>query len=123
MIKKGFKVTGGEAVINGLHVTDFVDGKAVTPGVETNKFCIVETAAPSGYTLDTTPRQLSVTKKDAQNPTTENKLTFSSTAKVENKKRPQFELPQTGGMGVAALILAGLALLGGGAFAARRKNA
>ncbi|PMC64991.1 hypothetical protein CJ203_02970 [Corynebacterium tuscaniense] len=123
MIKKDFKVSGGEAVINGLHVTDFVDGKAVTPGVETNKFCIVETAAPSGYSLDTTPHELTVLKADAQNPKTENKLTFSSTAKVENKKRPQFELPQTGGMGVAALILAGLALLGGGAFAARRKNA
>ena len=120
-IQKEFEVTGGEAVINALHVTDFVDGKAVTPKVTTNKFCIEETAAPSGYSLDTTPHELTVLKKDAQNPTTENNLTFSSTTKVENKKRPAFELPQTGGMGVLVMILGGLALLGGGAYAARRK--
>ena len=120
-IQKEFEVTGGEAVINALHVTDFVDGKAVTPEVTTNKFCIEETVAPSGFQLDTTPHELTVLKEGAQNPTTENNLTFSSTTKVENKKRPAFELPQTGGMGVLVMILGGLALLGGGAYAARRK--
>lgn len=119
----------GEAVINALHVTDYVNDVAVTPSVDTLKFCIVETKAPSGYQLDTTVREIQATKADSQKqgltPGTDpaQKFNFASEIKIPNEERSPLQLPQTGGMGVIALILAGLALLGGGAYAARRKTA
>lgn len=123
IIKKDFEVNG-TAVINALHVVDYVDGKAVGVPAEQIKFCLVETAAPEGYNVDNTPREITgVTRANASAPQTVDGLTYSAEVKVPNEPRKPLQLPQTGGMGVLALILGGLALIGGGAFAARRKTA
>ncbi|WP_301924675.1 SpaH/EbpB family LPXTG-anchored major pilin [Corynebacterium glaucum] len=123
LIVKDFEATGGQAVINALHVEDYVDGKPATTPREHLTFCIQETKAPSGYVLDKTPREITgVTRNNAVQPTTVGELTFSAEVAVENAERPQLPLPQVGGVGVIGLVLAGLALLGGGAYAARRRG-
>lgn len=114
----------GRFVINNLHVTDLANS---TETID-DTYCLVELEAPSGYQKLDKAISFKLTKETVTKPATSQAAggttyVYNLSKDVENKKRPQFELPQTGGMGVAALILAGLALLGGGAFAARRKNA
>lgn len=124
VIQETLKAEKGVGIINGLHVVNYVNDVAVNTPADQLKFCIVETKAPSGYALNDTPIELTnVTKEQATNPQADDvtKLLFTSDVKVPNTKRPGFELPQTGGMGVLVMILGGLALLGGGAYAARRK--
>ena len=124
VVLEKFPVANGKAVINGLHVTDFVDNKSSID----DTYCLVEVTAPKGYQLSDEHQALKLTTEDV----TSNKQVdgagdaaqvFHVTKDIENKKLPEFTLPGTGGMGVLALILAGLALLGGGAYAARRKTA
>ena len=86
----------------------------------------VETEAPSGYQKLTAAIPFTLTAGEVTAATADDQVTtevYNISKDVENTKRPEFSLPQTGGMGVVALVLAGLAILGGGAFAARRQNA
>lgn len=110
----------GEKVINALHVTDVVDNQEVEPASQL-QYCVVETAAPSGYVKDDTAKPFTITMANATEPTRTTTLTYSDEVTIQNNRG--VTLPGTGGMGVIAIILAGLALLGGGAYAARRKTA
>lgn len=113
----------GKFVINNLHVTDLQNS---TETID-DTYCLLETKAPSGYQKLDKAIDFKLTKEDVKKATSEkdgeNTYVFNISKNVENKKVPELTLPATGGMGVIALILAGFALLGGGAFAARRKTA
>ena len=114
----------GKFVINSLHVTDLQNNTETI----TDTYCLKETEAPSGYTKLVKPIELKLAVSEVKGPATSETdggttYVFNKSATVENVKRGIPQLPSTGGMGVIALILAGLALLGGGAYAARRKTA
>lgn len=70
-----------------------------------NNYKLVETKTKAGYQLLTTPREFSVSAD-----------TYGNLADItiENVKQPN--LPLTGGMGTILFTVAGLALIGGGAF-------
>lgn len=126
----------GKLVFEGLHVTDVIDGKVVdAPG----KYCLRETKAPSGYSFDKDkvyPIELKKETKKGVQPegfldSTENQVAFYTDGgnavrmngvAVNNVKRNVPLLPATGGMGVLIIVLAGLAIIGGGVYAARRNS-
>lgn len=123
-IETGDLVTdsNGKLFINNLHVTDVANS---TETID-DTYCLVETEAPSGYQKLTAAIPFTLTAGEVTAATADDQVTtevYNISKDVENTKRPEFSLPQTGGMGVVALVLAGLAILGGGAFAARRQNA
>ena len=123
-IETGALVTdkNGKFFINNLHVTDVANS---TETID-DTYCLVETEAPSGYQKLTAAIPFTLTAGEVTAATADDQVTtevYNISKDVENKKRPELTLPSTGGMGVIALILAGLALIGGGAYAARRKSA
>lgn len=131
---KGALVTGadGKLKLDALHVTDLVDNNAVaTP----KNYCLVETKAPEGYELLTKPVMFALPSATAGTPAggategeptegepTEGEssgttaTTFVLELTVANIKSTSPNLPLTGGPGIIALVLAGLALIGGGAW-------
>lgn len=125
----GALVTGadGKLTLDALHVTDLVDNNAVaTP----KNYCLVETKAPEGYELLTKPVMFELPSATAGTPAggaTEGEATegessgttatpFVLELTVANIKSTSPNLPLTGGPGIIALVLAGLALIGGGAW-------
>lgn len=107
----------GEVVVGGLYVTS--DREAGNADAGHRCYVLKEIEAPAGYI-----------KPEGQAALTPVKLTRRDGANVSvtvvNTQRTVPELPLTGAVGQAALILGGLALAGGGAAAAvlrRRKNA
>lgn len=130
----GALVTGadGKLKLDALHVTDLVDNNAVaTP----KNYCLVETKAPEGYELLTKPVMFELPSATAGTPAggaTEGEATegeptegessgtpatpFVLELTVANIKSTSPNLPLTGGPGIIALVLAGLALIGGGAW-------
>lgn len=116
---EGFQVTGS-GVINALHVTDIQNDTETI----TDTYCLIETEAPEGYLLDDTPHAFTLTQAQVIEPTTVGEFTLISYERdVVNRVQPPLTLPNTGGMGVIALILAGILIVGGGAYAARRNSA
>lgn len=128
-----FDVYVGECPANGAPTGDAVaSGKTGSTGVweqvlwidnaqadETGPFtkayCLVETVAPQGYVLDSTPR--TITLSSAGTSTT--RYEFPNTA-VDGP-----DLPMTGASGTALFTMAGLALVaiaGGGALVRARRN-
>ena len=98
----------GVVNIAGLYV-----GKDGTPGTRT--YCVVETVAPAGYVIDTTPRAV-VVKAEA---------TASVEYKIANTPTSGPELPLTGAAGTLLMTIGGaaLVLIGGGvAVVARKRN-
>lgn len=117
----------GKLKLDALHVTDLVDNNAVaTP----KNYCLVETKAPEGYELLTKPVMFALPSATAGTPAggategepTEGEssgttaTTFVLELTVANIKSTSPNLPLTGGPGIIALVLAGLALIGGGAW-------
>ena len=83
-------------------VTD-ADGKILVKGLKHGSYKLTETKTNSGYQLLTS--DFTVTVADG---------TYASAVTIENVKQP--DLPLTGGMGTILFTIAGLALIGGGAF-------
>lgn len=106
----------GTAVIDGLHVTDFADNKEVPTPEKT--YCLVETEAPVGYELLTKPVKFDLKRADlAADEGAEGEPILNVKAlQVTNVKSTTPNLPLTGGPGIVALVLAGLTLIGGGAW-------
>lgn len=119
-VLQGFEVVNGAGEINALHVTDIEnDTEAIT-----DTYCLVETEAPAGFLLDDTPIPFTLTREDAKTAETVNGVTYVAAQRdVVNRVQPALTLPMTGGSGVMLLIIAGLLIVGGGAYAARRNSA
>ena len=113
-------VTGddGKVTISGIHVEDFENNS--TEGVKTN-FCLKETKAPKGYIADDKLIPFELKHGDVNADSGEPVKTIEAAVSVKNFKSPN-TLPSTGGMGVLIIVLAGLAIIGGGVYAARRNS-
>lgn len=113
-------VADGTVTIDGLHVNDFADN---VEGQNNKyvKYCLLETQAPAGFELLSTPVEFVLTSDKAG---TLLPLTVGDNdGQIVNIKDTTTRLPNTGGIGVLIFVLAGLAVIGGGVFAARRNTA
>lgn len=107
----------GTFTIDGLHVTDFEDGKEVAPA--TKKFCLKETKAPAGYAKLDKPVEIDFTRDNIRN-TADGSDTVTLKKDIENVKQDTPNLPMTGGAGVGILAAIGAAIVAAGAWFARR---
>ena len=104
--------------ISGIHVEDFENNSEADPKTD---FCLKETKAPAGYIANDAliPFELKRGKVDEETKAPVN--TIEAAVEVKNQKSPN-TLPATGGMGILIVALAGLAIIGGGVYAARRNS-
>lgn len=110
----------GTFIIDALHVTDFADNKDLA---EPGHYCLVETEAPEGYELLTKPVQFELTRADLGYVEGEaTPVNLKALTKITNVESTSPNLPLTGGPGIIALVLAGLALIGGGAWYGLRSS-
>ena len=130
-IQTGVTDADGNLTFPGLHVTDYVNDAEVTDAAA--DYCVVETRAPQGYV---TPQGKDAVRAIALTRTTANVLNAEGTAfdaaaaenvisngaVIDNVRKTTPTLPSTGGMGVLVLALAGLAIIAGGVYAARRNS-
>ena len=131
-IQTGITDNEGKLTFPGLHVTDYVNDAEVTDTVA--NYCVVETKAPEGFA---TPKGKAATHEITLTRTTNNALNQDKTefeavsgestkiangAVVKNEEKTVPLLPSTGGMGILIVALAGLAIISGGAYAARRNS-
>ena len=105
--------------INGLHVNDRANSDQNTKN-EWTKYCLVETKSPKGYELLSQPIEFTLLWKDAGS--LQNITVGDKEGEVVNLDDTTPFLPNTGGMGIAILVLAGLGIIGGGAYVARRNS-
>ena len=102
------KKTVNSAEVNGTDSIDlFVYKKSEAAKGTTKVYCAVETEAPTGYLLDTTPHCLALKANSATDSATNNKLD------VPNKKATGLDkiigaLPMTGARGLVILTLCGI---------------
>lgn len=130
-IQTGVTDAEGNLTFPGLHVTDYVNDAEVTGTVA--NYCVKETKAPSGYATPSgkdAVREITLTRGTAKALNAE-KTAFDAAASenviangavIDNVKKTTPTLPATGGMGVLIIALAGLAIIGGGVYAARRNS-
>ena len=112
----------GTVTIDGLHVNDIAnfDGTNSEANIFA-KYCLLETQAPKGFELLSTPVEFTLSEEEKG---TLKPLKVGETeGQIVNLKDTTTRLPNTGGMGVLIFVLAGLAVIGGGVFAARRNAA
>lgn len=107
----------GTVTIKGIHVTDYADDET-----KPNDYCLKETKAPKGYVKNDQLIHFDLKKEGKVD-----KETGVPTAKIENTATidnysDKNHLPNTGGAGFIAIVMAGLAIIGGGFFAARRNS-
>ncbi|CAB0487334.1 isopeptide-forming domain-containing fimbrial protein [Corynebacterium diphtheriae] len=107
----------GLVTIDGLHVNDYANDTEGTENLYTS-YCLVETKSPKGFELLARPIEFKVLKeKHGQ------VLNINTAGKIENLKDRTPELPMTGGAGVGILAAIGAAIIGAGAWFARRNSA
>lgn len=130
-IQTGVTDAEGNLTFPGLHVTDYVNDAEVTDAVA--NYCVKETKAPSGYATPSgkdAVHEITLTRETANALNTEktafdaaaSKNVIANGAVIDNVKKTTPTLPATGGMGVLIIALAGLAIIGGGVYAARRNS-
>ncbi|MCZ9291049.1 SpaH/EbpB family LPXTG-anchored major pilin [Corynebacterium lehmanniae] len=119
LIRTGETNKDGKLVFNGLHVTDLQND---TEAID-KKYCVVETEAPAGYILNPNVFEFTL-KKEGVEAGEDGNLVIEAAKDVPNKPDTTTPplLPSTGGMGVLIIALAGLAIIGGGVYAARRNS-
>ncbi|MGV0432698.1 SpaH/EbpB family LPXTG-anchored major pilin [Corynebacterium sp. 20_84] len=116
-------VSGQDGLVNfnkSLHVTDYEDDAEVAE--VTKRYCAVETKAPEGYQKLSKPIVIEFTRADRTENLTVGDVTYEKVQKTETVVNTKPLLPSTGGMGILIVALAGLAIIGGGAYAARRNS-
>lgn len=107
----------GTVTIEGIHVTDFADNEA-----KPNDYCLKETKAPKGYVKNDQLIHFDLKKEGKVDDKGVPSAKIENTATIDNYTDKN-HLPNTGGAGFIAIVLAGLAIIGGGFFAARRNSA
>ena len=107
----------GTVTIEGIHVTDFADNEA-----KPNNYCLKETKAPKGYVKNDQLIHFDLKKEGKVDDKGVPSAKIENTATIDNYTDKN-HLPNTGGAGFIAIVLAGLAIIGGGFFAARRNSA
>ena len=124
IIQEGVTSDQGELSFTGIHVTDWVDGEEAKPAKKNFEYCLKETEAPKGYILpegDKAVTKLTLTREDIVE--TDGVKVRQVSKDIENIPDTKVPLlPATGGMGVLIIALAGLAIIGGGVYAARRNS-
>ena len=111
--EKTFTTAGqGMVEINYLRANDYVDGMKKDTLTDEDHYCLVETKAPEGYTLQADPIPFRVL---ADNATAKAPTAVTVT---DVPKNAGFRLPLTGANGVIFLTVAGALLLAGGAVVA-----
>ncbi|OFT31824.1 hypothetical protein HMPREF3171_01260 [Corynebacterium sp. HMSC08F01] len=124
IIQEGVTSDQGELSFTGIHVTDWVDGDEAKPAKKNFEYCLKETEAPKGYILpegEKAVTKLTLTREDIVE--TDGVKVRQVSKDIENIPDTKVPLlPATGGMGVLIIALAGLAIIGGGVYAARRNS-
>lgn len=101
----------GYAKAEGLQLSNWYNGGTQTT---LHSYCLVETQSPKGYQLLADPIKFDVLV-EGQAPTDLSTALAGQIVSVKNlKDNINNQLPLTGGAGIAALSLGGLALMGGG---------
>ena len=130
-IQTGITNAEGNLTFPGLHVTDWINNAEPTETVA--NYCVKEIEAPKGYETPkgkAAVREIEL-KRDTAKALNEEKTAFdaaaadnvmSNGAVIDNLQKTTPTLPATGGMGVLIIALAGLAIIGGGVYAARRNS-
>lgn len=103
------------------------DGKITVNGLDSGTYYLKETKAPSGYKLDDTVREVTVTPDSAvANAKNGAAITYkvsndpNHTMTINNYKG---SLPSTGGMGIVLMVVAGVLLIAGGMISIMRRRA
>lgn len=107
----------GLVTIDGLHVNDYANDTEGTQNLYTS-YCLVETKSPKGFELLAEPVKFTVSKENHGKV-----VNINETGEIENLKDRTPELPMTGGAGVGILAAIGAAIIGAGAWFARRNSA
>lgn len=103
-----------------LHVTDYIDDAEVAE--VTKRYCAVETEAPEGYQKLNKPVVIDFKRADLNEDLQVGDVKYEKVQKTVTVVNTKPLLPATGGMGVLIIVLAGLAIIGGGVYAARRNS-
>lgn len=110
--------------IVGAEATTDDEGHVAWEGLKAGTYYVIETSAPAGYRLDSTPHAVVLSETDA---TDDNPMTTTKTEEYYNKAEvpntPGASLPSTGGIGTTIFYVAGLIMVLGAAtiLIARRK--
>ncbi len=107
----------GTFTIDGLKVSDWANGAKVDSEY---KYCLVETTAPKGYELLPEPVEIEFTEEAAH---VDSREIAMVSKEIKNVKDVTPNLPMTGGAGVGILAAIGAAIIGAGAWFARRNSA
>lgn len=101
----------GLVKISDLHLTSFVDGKAVEKDKQI-PYCLVESKAPTGYQLLPKPIKFYLTKEGTVADLTTATANDGSFVEITNYKNPG--LPLTGAQGILLVSVLGLILVSAG---------
>ncbi|MCG4793056.1 SpaH/EbpB family LPXTG-anchored major pilin [Bifidobacterium adolescentis] len=108
-------------------LTTGTDGKITVNGLDSGTYYLKETKAPSGYKLDDTVREVTVTPDSAvANAKNGEAIAYkvnddpNHTMTIDNYKG---SLPSTGGMGIVLMVVAGVLLIAGGMISIMRRRA
>ena len=119
--EKTFTTAGqGTVTINSLRANDYVDGVKKDQLTDEDHYCLVETKAPEGYSLQADPLPFRVMAEKAE------KKAATEVTVTDVPKNAGFRLPLTGANGVIFLTVAGALLVAGGAvvaYANKRRHA